>query len=78
MFYRIVVLKTDVMDVIAVVFLWFNEISQNTVFNGVLSSLRQFLATESPLKMMKNAFYFTSEALFGLKIFKFLSFWSCI
>ena len=27
---------------------------------GALSGLRQFLATESPLKMMKNAFYFTS------------------
>ena len=40
---------------------------------GALSGLRQFLATESPLKMMKNAFYFTSKALFVLKIFKFLS-----
>ena len=28
------------------------------------SGLRQFLAAESPLKMMKNSFYFTSEALF--------------
>ena len=28
---------------------------------------------ESPLKMMKNAFYFISKALFILKIFKFLS-----
>ena len=34
---------------------------------------RQFLAAESSLKMMKNAFYFTSKALFVLKIFKFLS-----
>ena len=42
-------------------------------FKGALSGLRQFLATESPLKMMKNAFYFTSKALFVLKIFKFLS-----
>ena len=40
---------------------------------GALSGLRQFLATESPLKMMKNAFYFTLKALFVLKIFKFLS-----
>ena len=40
---------------------------------GALSGLRQFFATESPLKMMKNAFYFTSKALFVLKIFKFLS-----
>ena len=40
---------------------------------GTLSGLRQFLATERPLKMMKNAFYFNSKALFVLKIFKFLS-----
>ena len=26
---------------------------------GALSGLRQFLATESPLKMVKDAFYFT-------------------
>ena len=42
-------------------------------FKGALSGLRQFLAAESSLKMMKNAFYFTSKALFVLKIFKFLS-----
>ena len=38
-----------------------------------ISVLRQFLANESPLKMMKNALYFTLEAAFFLKIFKFLS-----
>ena len=32
-----------------------------------------FLATESPLKLLRNAFYFTSKALFVLKLFKFLS-----
>ena len=42
-------------------------------FKGKQSSLRQFLATESSLKVMKNVFYFTSKALFVLKIFKFLS-----
>ena len=42
-------------------------------FKGALSGLIQFLATESPLKMAKNAFYFTSKALFVLKILKFLS-----
>ena len=42
-------------------------------FKGELSGQRQFLAIESPLKMMKNAFYFTSKALFVLKIFMFLS-----
>ena len=40
---------------------------------GVLAGLRQFWATESPLKMMKKALYFISECLFVLKIFKFLS-----
>ena len=39
---------------------------------GTLSGLRQFLATESPLKMMKNASYFTLKPLFVLRIFKFL------
>ena len=38
-----------------------------------LSGLRQFLATEIPLKMIKNAFYFTLKACLVLKIFKFLS-----
>ena len=28
---------------------------------------------ESPLKMMKNAFYLILKGLFGLKIFRFLS-----
>ena len=40
---------------------------------GALSGLRQFLSTKSPLKLMKNAFYFTSKALFVLKILKFFS-----
>ena len=47
--------------------------SASNDFKGALSGLRQFLATERPLKMLKNAFYFTSESLFVLKIFKFLS-----
>ena len=41
-------------------------------FKGALSDLRQFLATESPLKMMKNAFYFTLKKLFSFS--KYLSF----
>ena len=32
-----------------------------------------FTSVESPLKMMKNAFYFILKALLVLKIFKFLS-----
>ena len=39
---------------------------------GALAGLRQFLAVECSLKMMKNAFYFTPKALFILKIFEFL------
>ena len=35
--------------------------------------LRQFLAAESPKKMMKNAFYFTLKALSVFKICKFNS-----
>ena len=36
---------------------------------GALSALGQFLSTESHLKIMKNAFYFISKAIFVLKIF---------
>ena len=46
---------------------------QFSLFKGTVSGLRQFLANESPLKMMKSAFYFTLKALFVLKIFMFLS-----
>ena len=47
-------------------------------FKVAPSGLRKFLATESPLKVMKDALYFTSKALFFLKIFKFLPglFWN--
>ena len=40
-------------------------------FKGGLSGVGQFLTTESPFRMMKNAFYFTSKTLFVLKIFEF-------
>ena len=40
---------------------------------GALSGLRQYLATESPIKIMRNVFYSISRALFVLKIFRFLS-----
>ena len=39
----------------------------------VLSNLRKFFATESPLKVKKNALYFILKSLFGLKVFKILS-----
>ena len=34
---------------------------------GALSNLRQFLATESSLKEVKNAFYFTFKVIFVLR-----------
>ena len=40
---------------------------------GSLSDLELFLATENPLKMIKNAFNFNLKALLVIKIFKFLS-----
>ena len=41
---------------------------------GARSVLKQFLTIENHLKMMeKNASYFTSKAIFVIKIFKFLS-----
>ena len=47
--------------------------TKRLTFKGTASGLRQFLAAESLLKVVKNAFYFTSKACFVLKIFKFLS-----
>ena len=38
------------------------------------SKVRQFLATESPSKIMKNAFYFTLKALLVLMTFNFFFF----
>ena len=49
------------------------HIFRTPFLKGTLSGLGQFLATESPLKMVKNTFYFPSKALFILKMFKFLS-----
>ena len=48
-------------------------IYQFSFFKGALTGLRQFLATVSLLKMIKNAFHFTIKALLMLKILKFLS-----
>ena len=47
--------------------------AHSQVFSISIVTLRKFLATESPLKMVKNAFCFNSRALFVLKMFKFLS-----
>ena len=56
----------------------FNQNIIKIVIEGALSGLKQVLATERPLKTMKNAFYFTLKALFVLKIIFVLTFWSCI
>ena len=40
------------------------------IVKGALLALRNFLTTESRLKMMKNAFYFTSKALLVLKMYR--------
>ena len=40
---------------------------------GSLSSLIEFLTTESPLKIKEKDFHFNLRALFVLQIFKFLS-----
>ena len=45
--------------------------SEVVVPKGALSGQRQFSAVESPLKLMKNAFLFTSKALFVRTIYKF-------
>ena len=49
-----------------------NQLFQTFVlFKGALSRVRQFLATEGSLKVMKNAFFFTLKA----QIFV-MTFWS--
>ena len=53
-------------------FLLTHGFAQNFL-KGAPSGLRQIFGIESRLKMMKNAFSFTSKCLFVLKIFKFLS-----
>ena len=48
------------------------KISLYCILKGAVTGLRQYLANESPLQAMKNAFYFTLKALFVPKNFKFL------
>ena len=51
----------------------FHKKNWKETLKDAVEGLRQFLESESPLKKLKNAFYFTLKALFILKIFKFLS-----
>ena len=59
-------------EYLLIVFIIYNS-AFTTIIKGAPSSLRQFLATESPLKVMKSPFYFTLKTRLILKIFKFLS-----
>ena len=49
-----------------------NQLYKESI-KDALSGLSQFLATGSLFKMINNAFYFTLNALFVLKVFEFLS-----
>ena len=51
------------------IYIWYSSIF---LIRDILSGLKLAFATESPLKMMKNAFYSILKALLFLKIFKFL------
>ena len=53
-------------------FYYMKKFHCNCLKGQAVSGLIQFLATESPLKTMKNPFHVTSKTLFVLKIFKFL------
>ena len=53
--------------------MWIIDLHTCIVLQGPVSGMRQFLTTESPLKMMKNAFYFILKTFFALEIFSYLS-----
>ena len=55
-----------------------DELTEIKYSNGATSGLRQFLATESPFKMMKMLFI-SPQKLFSLSryLIFFLTFWSC-
>ena len=63
------------LEIYALSFFNFNSFFSLHIFHfkGALSCLRHFLATESPLKMMKDAFYFNLKPLFIPKMLKSLS-----
>ena len=50
-----------------------NRVNRQFYFIGALSGMKNISATESLLKMMKSAFYFTLKALFILTILQFTS-----
>ena len=62
------VISTNLVDIFFFAVNHFYEL-----LNGPLSGLRQFLTTESPSIMLKNALYLMLKTLLILKIFIFLS-----
>ena len=71
-FFSIVTSKVNtVLDIPLLINLFISLIELKKI-SGALSGLRQFLVTESLLKMMKNAFYFTLKSPFILEVFRFL------
>ena len=65
--------RSSNVDVLLLPFLLEGQKELHEEIKDAVSGLRKFLATESPFKMMRNAFCFTSKPLFLLKIFRFLS-----
>ena len=64
------------LKVLIEVYLIFRSLQLDVAFKVGLSPSEKNYVTcfiESPLKMMKNAFYLILKAVFVLKIFKFLS-----
>ena len=61
----------DVTRRICINLLQFRGLLWRSLIKDALSSLKQFLATERPLKMIKNSFYFTLKALFFSKYLNF-------
>ena len=49
--------------------------NETSLSEGPLLSLKQFLTTKSPLKIIKSDFYLMLNALFVLEILKFLPFY---
>ena len=67
-------IKLGFSDVAARSYINKEEVIINSKVRLSLSKKKCFICfDESPLNMMKNAFYFTIKFLFALKIFKFLS-----
>ena len=68
------ILMSELLCIISAFMLLKTKVSVHTKLIYLKAQSQVFLGTESPLKMMKKAFYFTSKALFVLRIFKF---WFC-